>query len=280
MTSPQPSAVLDQSAPASVRRPTALITGASGGLGEAMARQLAPRGIHLLLVARREDKLQALATELAEKHSIQTGIVALDLADPGAPAELEREVEFRRMDIDFLINNAGYGLYGEFAQSDRTEQLDMLQLNIVTLTELTHRFLPGMLSRGRGRIMNVASTAAFLPGPLMATYYASKAFVLSFSEGLAEELRGSGVAVTALCPGPVETGFQDRSSLGESVMLSGPSRFSVLSAEEVARQGIEAMVRGDMVCIPGGVNRAQLLMTKLMPRKYVPRLIHGVQRRK
>ena len=280
MTSPQPSAVLDQSAPASVRRPTALITGASGGLGEAMARQLAPRGIHLLLVARREDKLQALATELAEKHGIQTGIVALDLADPGAPTELEREVEFRRMDIDFLINNAGYGLYGEFAQSDRTEQLDMLQLNIVTLTELTHRFLPGMLSRGRGRIMNVASTAAFLPGPLMATYYASKAFVLSFSEGLAEELRGSGVAVTALCPGPVETGFQDRSSLGESVMLSGPSRFSVLSAEEVARQGIEAMVRGDMVCIPGGVNRAQLLMTKLMPRKYVPRLIHGVQRRK
>ncbi len=272
--------MLDQSAPTSVRRPTALITGASGGLGEEMARQLAPRGIHLLLVARREDKLQALAAELAEKHGIQTGVMALDLADPGAAAELEREAEFRRIDIDFLINNAGYGLYGEFAHSDRTEQLDMLQLNIVTLTELTHRFLPGMLSRGRGRIMNVASTAAFLPGPLMATYYASKAFVLSFSEGLAEELRGSGVAVTALCPGPVETGFQDRASLGESVMLSGPSRFSVLSAQDVARQGLEAMMRGDAVCIPGGVNRAQLLMTKLMPRKYLPRLIHNVQRRK
>ncbi|WP_293910828.1 SDR family oxidoreductase [Deinococcus sp.] len=280
MTTPQPSAMLDQSAPTSVRRPTALITGASGGLGEEMARQLAPRGIHLLLVARREDKLQALAAELAEKHGIQTGVMALDLADPGAAAELEREAEFRRIDIDFLINNAGYGLYGEFAHSDRTEQLDMLQLNIVTLTELTHRFLPGMLSRGRGRIMNVASTAAFLPGPLMATYYASKAFVLSFSEGLAEELRGSGVAVTALCPGPVETGFQDRASLGESVMLSGPSRFSVLSAQDVARQGLEAMMRGDAVCIPGGVNRAQLLMTKLMPRKYLPRLIHNVQRRK
>lgn len=258
-------------------RPTALITGASGGLGAEMARLLAQRRINLLLTARSEDKLKILATELATQHSIQAQVMALDLADPGAAAELARESEYRRLQIDFLINNAGFATYGEFAGSDLGPQLDLLQVNITALTELTHRFLPGMLARGRGRILNVASTAAFTPGPLMATYYASKAYVLSFSEALSEEVRGSGVYVTALCPGPVETGFQERANLQGSRMLRGPARLLMLSAPEVARQGIEAMLRGDAVHVAGGLNKLQTLLPRLLPRSVMPRLIRGVQ---
>ena len=261
-------------------RPTALVTGASGGLGEEMARLLAQRGIHLLLVAHSEDRLQVLADELSAAHNIQAQIMALDLSDPGAAAEVQRECEYRQLEIDFLINNAGFATYGEFAHSDLGEQLDMLQVNVTALTELTRRFLPGMLERGRGRIMNVASTAAFMPGPLMAVYYASKAYVLSFSEAVNEELRGTGVRVTALCPGPTETGFQARAELEKSRILSGPSRLSMLSAHEVARQGIEAMLRGEAVHVAGTVNKMQTWLPRLLPRSVMPGIIGRVQRRK
>jgi len=260
-------------------RPTALITGASGGLGAEMARLLAQRRVNLLLTARSEDKLGVLAAELAAQYGIQAQVVALDLTDPGAAAELARESEYRHWQIDFLINNAGFATYGEFSQTSLSTQLDLLQVNITALTELTHRFLPGMLARGRGRILNVASTAAFTPGPLMATYYASKAYVLSFSEALNEEVRGSGVSVTALCPGPVETGFQARASLQASRLLSGPARLLMLSAPEVARQGIKAMLRGDAVHVAGSLNRLQTLLPRLLPRSVLPRLIRGAQAR-
>ena len=261
-------------------RPTALITGASGGIGEEMARLLAARGLNLLLIARSEDKLRALAAELSAAHGVQTQIMALDLSDPGAAAEIVRECQYRQLEVDMLINNAGFASYGEFAQSDLGEQLDMLQVNVTALTELTRRFLPGMLARQRGRIMNVASVAAFMPGPLMAVYYASKAYVLSFSEAINEEVRGTGVYVTALCPGPVETGFQARAGLGVSEVMSGPARLSRLSAHEVARQGVDAMLRGDTVHVAGAVNKLQAFIPRLLPRSIMPGIIGRVQRRK
>lgn len=256
----------------------ALITGASGGLGEEMARQLAARGVNLMLVARSEDKLQALSRELRTTQGVDVHVLALDLTDPGAPAEIGRECQFRGLQVDFLINNAGFADFGEFHTRELSTQLDMINLNITALTELTHRFLPGMVERHLGRVMNVASTAAFLPGPLMAVYYASKAYVLSFSEALHEELRGTGVQVTALCPGPVETGFQARAQMEGSKLLSGPGRnLRVMSASDVARQGIEAMLRGDAVCIPGVMNKAQTFLPRLLPRKLVPGIVKNAQ---
>ncbi|MFC4452686.1 SDR family oxidoreductase [Deinococcus sonorensis] len=266
--------------PASDPRPTALITGASGGIGEAMAVQLAARGIHLLLVARSEGRLQTLADRLSVQHGIRADVVALDLSDPQAPARLQQTVEERGLKVDFLINNAGFASYGEFWTLERQHELDMIQLNITALTELTHRFLPGMLERGRGRVLNVASTAAFMPGPLMAVYYASKAYVLSFSEALNEEVRGTGVAVTALCPGPVQTGFQARAQMEASRLLSTPSRNPMLlSAEEVARQGLDAMFRGQAVQVTGAANQLLTVLPRFVPRRVVPGLVRRAQDR-
>lgn len=256
----------------------ALITGASGGIGEELARQLAARGINLMLVARSEDKLLALSRELRTTQGVEVHVLALDLNDPGAAAEIQRECQFRGIEVDFLINNAGFGDYGVFYTRELHTQLDMITLNITALTELTHRFLGDMVERRRGRVLNVASTAAFLPGPLMAVYYASKAYVLSFSEALNEELKGTGVNVTALCPGPVETGFQARAQMEDSRLLSGPGRnLRLMSAHEVAHQGIEAMLRGEAVCIPGAVNKVQTFLPRLVPRKWVPGIVKTVQ---
>lgn len=260
---------------------TALITGASGGIGEAIARQLAARGAHLILVARSEGKMLALAQELSAKHGIQATVIALDLTRPDAGEVLEREVQTRNLTVDILVNNAGFGGFSEFWTQDAGEINRMVAVNIAALTDLTRRFLPDMVARGRGRVLNVASTAAFLPGPLMAVYYASKAYVLSLSEGVNEELRGTGVSVTALCPGPVETGFQDAASLNESKLLSGNTRnLTMLSADEVAKQGVNAMLRGQAVLVAGGVNKVQTLLPRFLPRAAVARLIARVQARK
>ncbi|WP_082869756.1 SDR family NAD(P)-dependent oxidoreductase [Deinococcus puniceus] len=259
---------------------TALITGASGGIGEAIARQLAARGAHLILVARSEGKMQTLAQEMSAKHGIQAAVIALDLTRPDAGEVLEREVAARHLTVDILVNNAGFGGFSEFWTQDAGEINRMVAVNIAALTDLTRRFLPDMVTRGRGRVLNVASTAAFIPGPLMAVYYASKAYVLSFSEAVNEELRGTGVSVTALCPGPVETGFQDTANLGESKLLSGVARLSILSAEEVAKQGVNAMLRGQAVLIAGGFNRSQTLLPRLLPRAAVARLMARVQARR
>jgi len=259
---------------------TALITGASGGIGEAIARQLAARGAHLILVARSEGKMQALAQELSAKHGIQAHVIALDLTRPDAGEVLEREVSARQLTVDILVNNAGFGGFSEFWTQDAGEINRMVAVNIAALTDLTRRFLPAMVARGRGRVLNVASTAAFMSGPLMAVYYASKAYVLSFSEAVNEELRGTGVSVTALCPGPVETGFQDAASLGESQLMSAGVRLAMLSADEVAKQGVNAMLRGQAVLVAGGVNRAQTLLPRLLPRAAMTRLIARIQARK
>ncbi|WP_216327135.1 SDR family NAD(P)-dependent oxidoreductase [Deinococcus aestuarii] len=260
--------------------PTALVTGASGGIGEEIARHLASRGANLILVARREEQLRALADELGARHGVHALPLALDLTRPGAGAWLEGELASRGLTVDLLVNNAGFGGYGEFHTQDPGEIARMVQVNVVALTDLSRRFLPGMVERRRGRVLNVASTAAFQPGPLMAVYYATKAYVLSLSEALNEEVRGTGVSVTALCPGPVETGFQDTAKLGQSRLLQGPARATMLSAGEVARQGVEAMLSGQAVVVPGRLNRLQTLAPRLLPRGVMTRIIGGVQARR
>lgn len=266
--------------PAAAPRPTALITGASGGIGEALAVQLAGQGVNVILVARTESKLRALADRLSAAHGVRADVVALDLANPHAPQRLYEAVDALGLHADFLINNAGFASYGEFSKLPLEGEMEMIQVNIATLTELTHRFLPGMVERGRGRVLNVASTAAFMPGPLMSVYYASKAYVLSFSEALNEELRGTGVSVTALCPGPVRTGFQARAQMEDSRLLSSAvNRVTMLSAEEVAKQGLDAMFRGQGAHVAGLGNRLLTLMPRLLPRRLVPGIIRRAQER-
>ncbi|GHG39175.1 short-chain dehydrogenase [Deinococcus indicus] len=263
-----------------MRTSTALITGASSGIGESLARQLAAHGAHLILVARTEDRLHALAAELGARYRVQVHVLPADLNRPGAAAELHAAVQARGLNVDILVNNAGLGGYGEFSTQPSDEIDRMIAVNISALTGLTRAFLPDMLARGRGRVLNVASTAAFQPGPLMAVYYATKAYVLSFSEAVAEEVAGSGVSVTALCPGPVQTGFQAVSRLGESDLLNGPARLVILSADEVARQGVRGLLVGQRVVVAGRLNRVQTLLPRLLPRAVVTRLIGRVQARR
>lgn len=255
---------------------TALITGASGGIGEELARVFAARRFDLVLVARSEEKLRALGAELAERHGVRTETIVADLAEPHGPAALVEEVERRGLAIDVLVNNAGFAMYGEFKDLDIDTTLGLLRLNIVALTELTRRLLPAMVGRRRGKVLNVASTAAFMPGPLMAIYYASKAYVLNFSEALNEELRGSGVTVTALCPGATTSGFQARAGMEESKLVRGRA---LMDATTVAQEGYRGLMRGRPVVIPGLQNRLTVLVLRLLPRRIVPGIIRNAQAR-
>jgi short-subunit dehydrogenase len=241
---------------------TALITGASGGIGLELARLLAANHFNLILVARSAEKLGALAAELRRQHKIDAVAVPIDLADPAAPEELFHVLDEQRIFIDVLVNNAGFGTHGSFAQSDPALELQMLQVNITALVHLTRLFLPNMIANQRGRILNVASTAAFQPGPFMAGYYASKAFVLSFSQAVASELQGSGVTVTALCPGPTNTGFQARAGVAETPLFKA----NTMTSAEVARIGYEATMKGKPIAIAGLKNRLLAFSTRLAPR--------------
>jgi uncharacterized protein len=263
-----------------VTRKTALVTGASGGIGEEIARELAARNHDLILIARSEDKLDALANELAQKYRVTATPIALDLSTSTATDDIIKALESRGLKVDVLVNNAGFADYGVFAASDPGKQLQMLNLNIVTLTMLTRALLPGMLGHKSGHVLNVASTAAFMPGPLMSVYYASKAYVLSFSEALDEELRGTGVSVTVLCPGPVETGFQSRAAMEDSKLLQGSlNRMSLVSASDVAKAAVNALERGQRVVIPGFMNQVQALIPRWLPRAVIPGIIKNVQAR-
>ncbi|NVB39032.1 SDR family oxidoreductase [Pseudenhygromyxa sp. WMMC2535] len=253
--------------------PLALVTGASGGIGLEFARQLAAAGHDLVLVARSEAKLRALADELESSHSIRARVVAMDLGKPHAASELAAELDALGLAVDVLINNAGFGLFGEFVDTELDEELAMIQLNIVALTELSKHLVRAMKARGRGQVLNVASTAAFQPGPLMAVYYATKAYVLSFSEALAAELEGSGVSVTALCPGPTTSGFQAAAQLEGSKLIKG----KMAGAAEVATHGMRALARGKAVAIPGAQNWMIAQTSRLLPRKTVTRLVKRVQ---
>ena len=256
----------------------ALITGASGGIGEELAKVFAAHGFNVVLVARTEAKLRELGSALEHKHGIKAYAIAADLSDSKSPAEVMGKVAELGLSVDVLVNNAGFADYGQFAKSDLGKQMQMIQVNMATLTELSYRVLQGMLERGRGRILNVASTAAFMPGPLMSVYYATKAYVLSFSEALNEELKGTGVNVTTLAPGPVATGFQSRAEMEGSKLLQ--QRLNPpISAEAVAKTAYDALMNGKAVIIPGFMNQMQALFPRLLPRALVPGIVKNAQAR-
>jgi short-subunit dehydrogenase len=251
-----------------------LITGASGGIGLEIARCFARDGYDLLLAARSLDKLRSLAADLKQKHGTETRCLESDLSQPGAAESLMARIGGEGLPVGFLVNNAGFGLHGECGDLSLEEQRGMVQLNCMALMELTRLCLPGMLERNFGRILNVASTAAFQPGPYMAVYYATKAFVLSFSEALNFELRQKAVSVTAFCPGLTSTGFQKRAGLRENWW----SRLLSASAAEVAETGYRAMLDRRRVAIPGALNRAGSVAAKLFPRTPVLWAVAKVQK--
>ena len=257
---------------------TALVTGASGGIGLDLARLLAEDGFDLVLVARSAQTLRDLCVELSEKHDIGARALPADLSDPHAPEQIVAALERDEIALDVLVNNAGYGVFGRFdSETDRKQELEMIQVNVTALTDLTKLILPGMLKRGRGRIMNVASTAAFLPGPLMAVYYATKAYVLSLSEALANELEGTGVTVTVLCPGPTTTGFQRAANMLDSGLMKGPLKMDSMT---VARAGYEGMLDGRVLVIPGIQNKLTAQSVRVMPRALTRKLVRAYQDRR
>ncbi len=225
-------------------------------------------------MARSEDKLSELAREIRDSHGVRAEVVALDLGAPEAPEALFREMRRRELEVEALVNNAGFGSLGRFHETPLERQLEMLRLNVVALTHLTHLFLPPMVARRRGRILNVASTAGLQPGPYMAVYYASKAYVLSFTEALAEELRGTGVTSTALLPGPTRTEFQSRADMAESRLV----RFGMADARSVAEAGYRGMEAGRVVVIPGITNNVGSLLVRLTPRWAVRRVVSWLNR--
>src|SRR6266404_2749150 len=251
---------------------TTLITGASSGIGEAFARKLAARGHNLLLVARSEDKLITLCNELGRARSIRAQYVAIDLTEPEAPERLFEETKTRDLQIDVLINNAGFGSMGDFAKLDLAHELKMIDLNVRALVELTHRFLAPMRERKGGAIINVASTAGFQPVPFMGTYAATKAFVLSFSEALWEENRPYGIGVMALCPGVTETNFFEASR-----MQRPPARISQ-TPEEVVETALRAVKRGKSSVISGWTNFFMIETERLVPRSLILRAAGAVLR--
>ncbi len=253
----------------------ALVTGASSGIGLALAEELASRNTNLILTARSGEALDRISSDLSLNHGIQATVISMDLSRPDAPAALVAAVRERALEPDILINNAGFGTYGNFVQQPLESQLSMIQLNVTALVELTGLLLPQMVARGHGRILNVASTAAFQPGPLMSVYYATKAFVLHFSEGLANELKGTGVTVTALCPGPTESGFQDRANMKDSRLVQG----RLMDARTVARAGLDGMDAGKAVVIPGTLNQLMALSVRFSPRSMVTNIVRRMQER-
>jgi len=240
-----------------------VVTGASGGIGYEIARVLAGRGFDLVIVARQMDLLERIREEFETDFGIRVSPLAMDLTDPDAPDGLYDRVGGDAADVDILVNNAGFGTWGRFVDTDLGQELAELQLNVVALTHLTKLFARRMVGRGAGRIMNVASTAAFQPGPGMAVYFATKSYVLSFSEAIAEELRGSGVTITALCPGPTRTGFHARATM-ESSNLVGQGR--MMDSATVGRIGVDGMLAGKRIVIPGLANRIGARLPRLLPR--------------
>ena len=241
---------------------TALITGASGGIGYELALLFARDGFDCILVARSHDKLNALAARMESEFRVKTLVLPKDLSKTTAVDEIYEEVSAASMPVDVLVNNAGFPVYGLFTETDLDTELQMLQVNVVALTQLTKLFLRGMIERRYGRILNLASTAAFEPGPLMAVYYASKAYVLNFSEALANEVRGTGVTVTTLAPGPTRTGFQKRGRLEDARLVQG----EIGDAQSVALAGYRGLMAGKTLVIPGFSNKLIPWIVRVSPR--------------
>ncbi|MBC7472259.1 MAG: SDR family oxidoreductase [candidate division SR1 bacterium] len=255
---------------------TALITGASSGIGLELATIFAKNQTNLVLISRNKSDLEKIKVTLEKVYDVNVYIYACDLAKPDCAQQIYEVMSNEGIEINYLINNAGFGDYGEFIDSDAGKNYDMMMLNMVTLTEMTHLFLPAMKDHEFGRILNVASTAAFQPGPLMSVYYATKAFVLSFSEGISQELQGSGVTVTVLCPGPTETRFQKTAKLESSKLFNS---VNVMDAQIVAQAGYEAMQDGQVILIPGFVNNAFTILLRFLPRFIVRKMVFNLQKK-
>ena len=253
---------------------TTLITGASAGLGDGFARALAATGEDLILTARRADRLEALAADLRARHGVPVHVIPADLAQPEAPDALMAAVAAAGLRVDQLINNAGYGVQGAFADAAAAAQLGMIDLNCRALVALTHAVLPAMVARRSGGVLNVASTAAFQPGPWLAVYYATKAFVLSFSEAIHEEVKGHGVRVTALCPGPTRTEFAAVAGMGESKLFQ---RFAV-EPEAVVRDGLRALATNRAVRVSGAANAIAAGSIRFTPRGLARRIAGSLQK--
>lgn len=254
---------------------TALITGASGGIGFQFAKLLAQDAYNVVLIARTESRLLEIKKEFEEKYNVKVLILSKDLTKPNAVKEIYNELKRQNIKIDILINNAGFGNFGKFYDTDWEKEAKMLQLNIVSLTHLTKLFLKDMVERGEGKILNVSSTSAFQPGPLMSIYYASKAYVQSFSEAIATEVKGTGVTVTALCPGPVKTGFQKKVSDIEPRLIN----LNLANPESVAKYGYRALQRGDRIAIQGLLNQFLVHAVNFIPRNAVTDIVYLLQKR-
>ncbi len=255
---------------------TALITGASTGIGYELSKCFAADRHNLIVVARQEQRLRQIADDFTKQFGITVKVIAADLLQPDAPQKIADLVRKDSLQVDYLVNNAGFGLGGKFAETDLTTELGMMQVNMSALVALTKLFLPEMITRKSGKVMNVASTAAFQPGPLMAVYYATKAFVLSFSEAIANELKGTGVTVSALCPGPTASEFQKRAQI-ENTRLIKSRVMGMMTSEQVAKIGYQGFMQGKRIIIPGLLNKIGAHSTRLSPRAVNAQIARMVQ---
>lgn len=254
---------------------TALITGASGGLGLSFVNIFARDGYDVVLVARNAERLEEIKNEIEKKYNIRATVVPKDLCKPNGAQEVYDATREAGIKIDVLVNNAGFGDFGEFHKSDINKQVRMVDLNCTALMHLCHLYIPEMIKNGGGRILNVDSIASFQPGPLMSVYYATKAFVLSFSQALHRELKGTGVTVTALCPGPIRTNFDNAADLGESGLFKN---LKVWDPDVVAEFGYKNMNRGKAVCVCGFMNKIIVFSNRLAPRALVREMVYHLQK--
>ncbi|WP_375512304.1 SDR family NAD(P)-dependent oxidoreductase [uncultured Nostoc sp.] len=253
---------------------TALITGAAGGIGYELACIFAAHDYNLVLVDRNGSKLVEIAVKFQEKFGILVKPIVKDLSISTAPEEIFTELQKADINVDVLVNNAGFGIYGLFHETDLATELEMLQVNLVCLTHLTKLFVKHMIKQGEGKILNVASAAAFQPGPLMAVYFATKAYILSFSEAIANELEGTGVTVTVLCPGSTASAFHERTGMADSKLLKGKK---MMDAQTVAEIGFRALMKGQTIVIPGFMNKLLAKSVRFVPRKLVTKFVRNMQ---
>ncbi|ABA21195.1 Short-chain dehydrogenase/reductase SDR [Trichormus variabilis ATCC 29413] len=256
---------------------TALITGAASGIGYELVCIFAENGYNLVLVDRTKEKLEEIATKFQDKFGIYVKPIVRDLSKTTSPEEIFQELEQANIKVDVLVNNAGFGTYGLFNDTNLADELEMLQVNLVCTTHLTKLFLKNMVQQGEGKILNVSSAAAFQPGPLMAVYFATKAYVLSFSEALANELDGTGVTVTVLCPGTTQSAFHQRTGMADSKLVKGKR---MMDAATVADIGYRGLMQGKTIVIPGLINKIMAKSIRFIPRKLVTKIVRNMQENK
>ncbi len=252
----------------------ALITGASGGIGYEIAKELARRGFNTVLVSRNREKLIKVKAELEREFGVSAVVVVKDLSEENSAVELFEEVKKRGIDVEILVNNAGFGVYGKFSETNLEKEIAMIKLNVLSLTVLTKLFLKDMIEKGRGKILNVASIAGFQPVPLLAVYSATKSYVVSFTNAVAEEVRGSGVSITCLAPGPTDTSFFVRAGADESKLTQ-----KMMSPDKVARIGVKAMMKGKRIAVPGFLNRVIVFLSRVGPVSVVVKVARKMVRK-